>query len=168
MVDNSRPELVVNNKFNPLQQSNNTRISSSLLVDTTTSNVAVNDTFKLWKHRPSSNVATTDKILVPTLSNTIPIMPLISDLNIWHDLFEGQHLWQKIHTCKSLCWLHLNAIFSTIHFISVLGWGHHSFKLNIFVKTLGGWCKLVLRMPLMCWLIWQSILISHTWNMTMI
>ena len=43
----------------------------------------------------------------------------------------------SIYIVKSLCWLHLNAIFSTIHFIFFLGWGHHSFKLNIFVKKLG-------------------------------
>ena len=42
----------------------------------------------------------------------------------------------SIYITKSLCWLHLNAIFSTIHFIFFLGWGHHS-KLNIFVKKLG-------------------------------
>ena len=81
-VGNSRPELVVNNTFNPLPQSNNTRISSSLLVDTMTSNVEVNDTFKLRQHGPSSNIAIADKILVPTLSNTCPTLPLILDLNL--------------------------------------------------------------------------------------
>ena len=79
---NSRLELVVNNIFNPLPQSNNTRISSSFSVDTMTSNVEFNDTFKLRQHGPSSNIAIADKILVPTLSNTSPTMPLILDLNI--------------------------------------------------------------------------------------
>ena len=112
LVGNSRSELVVNNTFNLLPQSNNTRISSSLLVDTTTLNVDVNDTFKLWQHEPSSNIDIVDKKIVPTLSNTSPTIPLILYLNIWHDLFKGQHLWQKINTCK--IFYRFNTIFLSI------------------------------------------------------
>ena len=124
----------MNNTFNPLQQRNNTRISSSLLVDTTTSNVEFNDTFKLRQHGPSSNIDIVDKILVPTLSNTSPTIPLILYLNIWHDLFEGQHLWEKINTCK--IFYRFNTIFLSImyKFQKTIAYKILHFLINFFMK----------------------------------